>query len=47
MKHRLSFIAAVSVVAAVSAFVMSAAPARVDCSATLALAGTMPIVTLR
>jgi hypothetical protein len=47
MKHRLSFIAAVAVVAAVSALVLSAAPARADCSATLALAGTLPIVTLR
>ena len=47
MQHRLSVVAVVVFVAAVSAYVLSAAPARVDCSAAMALAGAMPVVTLR
>jgi hypothetical protein len=47
MQHRLSVIAVVTFVAVVSALVLSAAPARADCSASLAVAGTTPILALR
>jgi hypothetical protein len=47
MQHRLFVVAVVTLVAASSAFVLSAAPARVDCSTSLALAGTTIVATLR
>jgi hypothetical protein len=47
MQRRLSVVAVVTLVAALSAFVLSAAPARADCSAALALAGTTPVLAIR